>query len=269
VETGRTIGYSVTGAEDGPLVVLLDGSGSRALGCAMTPLSVELGIKLLLPDPPCLDSSAPAGRQGLAAVADDLVTLVDCAGFRRFGIVAAPGGIPYALALAAAAGDRVTGIALVAALARLPEDDAIRDLAGPMRPVFRVAQQAPWLLHPMFNAYARHVRADLQPTEDNVAPVLRDDAPGAPHDAPESTTQAPPPALIVTSAAALARETRMLARQPDCGSDGITAPVALWAGEIDASADAPSSNSDARQRIRGLAVTDAYPEMLRHAAGLP
>ena len=60
VESGRTIGYRVTGAEDGPLVVLLDGTGSRALGCAMTPVSVELGIKLLVPDAPCLDSSVPA-----------------------------------------------------------------------------------------------------------------------------------------------------------------------------------------------------------------
>src|ERR1700733_2133255 len=99
VESGRTIGYRVTGAEDGPLVVLLDGTGSHALGCAMTPVSVELGIKLLVPDAPCLDSSVPARSQAFAAVAGDLVTLVDCAGFKRFGIVAAPGGIPYALAL--------------------------------------------------------------------------------------------------------------------------------------------------------------------------
>jgi pimeloyl-ACP methyl ester carboxylesterase len=269
VESGRTIGYRVTGAEDGPLVVLLDGTGSRALGCAMTPVSVELGIKLLVPDAPCLDSSVPARRQAFAAVAGDLVTLVDCAGFKRFGIVAAPGGIPYALALAEAAGDRVTGIAFVAALAPLPEGGAIRNLAGPMRPVFRVARQAPWLLHPMFNAYARQVQGDLPTSGDSVAPLLREDVPVASHDVAESATQGSTSAEIVTSPAALARETRMLARQPDRGRDGITAPLALWATEIDALADAPSSNSDGRRGVPELAIAAVYPEMLRHAAGLP
>ena len=74
---------------------------------------------------------------------DDLVALVDLAGFRRFGIVAQPGGIPYALALAATAGDRVTGIAFVAALAPVHESGAIRNPSGPMRPVF----QSPGRLH--------------------------------------------------------------------------------------------------------------------------
>ncbi len=268
VETGRTIGYRITGAEDGPLVVLLDAAGSRALGCAMTPASVELGIKLLVPDAPCLEHSAPARAQAVAA-ADDLMTLVDRAGFKRFGIVAAPGGIPYALALAAAAGDRVTGIAFVAALAPPPESGAARNLAGPMRPVFRVAQQAPWLLPPMFNAYARQVRGDLAASGDKVAPVLRDDVPVASHDVAESATQGSTSAEIVTSPAALARETRLLARQPDRKRDGITAPLALWAREIDALADASSSNSDGRRGAPELAIAAVYPEMLRHAAGLP
>jgi len=248
----RTIGYRVTGAEDGPLVVVLDGSRSRALGCAMTPVSVQLGIKLIVPDAPHLDCSNSACAQAFASAGDDLITLVDRAGFKRFGIVAAPGGIPYALALAAAAGDRVTGVAFVAALAPLPEGGAIPNLVGPMRPMFRIAQQAPWLLHPMFNAYARQVRGDLPATGGQAAPVL-----------------VPTSAAIVTSPAALARETRMLARQSDRGRDDIKAPVALWAREVGARADAPSSNSNTRQRIPGLAVTDVYPEMLRHAAGLP
>jgi pimeloyl-ACP methyl ester carboxylesterase len=265
----RTIGYRITGAEDGPLVVLLDGSRSRPLGCAMTPVSVQLGIKLLVPDAPYLDSSAPARRQAFAAVADDLVRLVDRAGFRRFGIVAAPRGIPYALALAAAAGDRVTGVAFVASLAPLPEGGAIPNLAGPMRPVFRVAQTAPWLLHPMFNAYVRQLQCDLPATGEDAAPVLRDDVRVAPHDVAESATQEPTSAEIVTSPAALARETRMLARQWDRRRDDIKAPLALWATEIDARADVPSSKPRTRWRIPGRAVPDLYPEMLRHAAGLP
>lgn len=268
VENGRTIGYRITGAEDGPLVVLLDGSRSRALGCAMTPVGVELGVKLLVPDTPCLNSSAPARRQAFAAAADDLMTLVDRAGCKRFGIVAAPGGIPYALALAAVAGDRVTGIAFVAALAPPPESGEIRNLAGPMRPVFRVAQQAPWLLHPMFNAYARQVQGDLAASGDKVAPVLRGDVPFAQHDVAESAADGLASAEIVTSPAALARETRMLARQPDRRRDGITAAVALWAREIDARADARSSNSDRRRAVPELAIAAVYPEMLRHAVGL-
>ena len=269
LEDGCTIGFVLTGAEDGPLVVLLDAPGLRALEHAITPVCIELGIKLLVPDCPCFGSSTAARRRSVGAVADDLVALVDRAGFKRFGIVAQPGGIPYALALAAAAGDRVTGIAFLAALAPLHESGAIRTLSGPMRPVFRVARQAPWLLHPMFNAYARHVRRDPEATPCQVAPELRDTAPVALQDIADCAADVPISAELMTSPAALARETRVLAPQSDCRRDGITAPVALWAREIDALVGASSSNSDTRRRVDVLAKAAVYPEVLRHAAGLP
>jgi hypothetical protein len=105
----------------------------------------------------------------------------------------------------------------------------------------------------MFNAYAREVRDDLAASEGRIC-----------------VTEGRTSVGVATSPAALARETRMLARQSDRGRAGITAPVALWAREIDALADdAPSRNSHGRPHVPGLAVAAVYPEMLRHAAGLP
>ena len=47
---GRTLGYGLYGAYDGPLVVVLDGPGSRGLARAMASPAAQLGIKLLAPD---------------------------------------------------------------------------------------------------------------------------------------------------------------------------------------------------------------------------
>ena len=49
---GRTLGYGLYGASDGPLVVVLDGPGSRGLARAMASPAAQLGIKLLAPDRP-------------------------------------------------------------------------------------------------------------------------------------------------------------------------------------------------------------------------
>jgi len=137
---GRTIGYGLYGANDGPLVVVLDGPGSRGLGRAMAAPAVQLGIKLLVPDRPGFGSSTPTPRGSFAAVSHDLLALVDRMGFRRFGIVAQSGGTPFALALAGAAGDRATGLALVGGMAPLHDRRALHDVTGPMRVVCLLAR---------------------------------------------------------------------------------------------------------------------------------
>jgi len=199
-------------------------------------------------------------------------------GFRRFGIVAQSGGTPFALALAGAAGDRATGLALVGGMAPLHDRRALHDVTGPMRVVFLLARWAPWLLRPLFSGLARQTRKDPEAAArryaETVPPadrlVLDDPAIWAIH--------ATSSAEVVSRPVALARETRMLVRPWGLDYDRVTAPVALWVGELDRTH--PPTMSQRLARLLGgapvtvvpgaatFAMLTCFPDVLRHAAAL-
>src|SRR3954470_20363621 len=85
---GRTVGYGLYGAADGPLVVVLDGPGSRGLGRAAASAADDLGVTLLVPDRPGFGGSTPTPGRAIPDVGEDLLALVRSLDFRRFGIVA-------------------------------------------------------------------------------------------------------------------------------------------------------------------------------------
>ena len=276
---GRTISYGLYGADDGPLVVVLDGPGSRGLGRAMSPAAVRLGIKLLVPDRSGFGHSTPTPGRSFAEVSNDLLALVDLLAVRRFGIVAQSGGTPYALALAAAAGDRATGLAFVGAVAPLHERHALRDVTGPMRNGLLLARYAPWLVGPLLRGVARqtakdpewaaHKYAERLPAADRR--VLDDPAMWAIH--------AISSAEITSRPAAFARETRMLMRPWGVDHNRISAPAALWVGELDPT-HGPTMSRRLATLLDGAPVTvvpgaatfamlAVYPDVLCHAAALP
>src|SRR5688500_8520236 len=49
---GRRLTYATFGAAEGPLVVVLDGPGSRGLARAAAPAAQRLGLRLVAPDRP-------------------------------------------------------------------------------------------------------------------------------------------------------------------------------------------------------------------------
>ena len=59
---GRTMSYGLYGADDGPLVVVLDGPGSRGLARAADGFAKDLGIRLVAPDRPGFFESTYADR---------------------------------------------------------------------------------------------------------------------------------------------------------------------------------------------------------------
>jgi pimeloyl-ACP methyl ester carboxylesterase len=85
-------------------------------------------------------------------------------------------------------------------------------------------------------------------------------------------------AEIMSRPAALARELRMLVRPWGVDYDRVTAPVALWVGELDRTH--PPTTSRRLAKLLGgapvtvvpgaatFAVLTAYPDLLRHAAAL-
>jgi pimeloyl-ACP methyl ester carboxylesterase len=276
---GRTLGYGLYGAHDGPLVAVLDGPGSRGLGRAMAPTAVRLGIKLLLPDRPGFGRSSVTPTGSFGDVSEDLLALVDRLGFRRFGVIAQSGGTPYALALAAAAGDRVTGLAFIGGMAPLNERDAMHAVGRRMRFVFLLARRAPWSLRPLFSGVARQTAKDPKAAARKYAAVL----PPADHRVLEDPTvwaiHAASSAEVVSRPSALAREMRMLVRPWGIDYHRITAPVALWAGELDR-AHPPNMSHRLATLLGGAPVTvvpgaatfamvTRYPDALRHSAALP
>ena len=125
---GRTIGYGLYGAIDGPLVLVLDGPGSRGLAESAATADV-LGVTLLVPDRPGWGESTPTPGRSIVDVSQDLLEVARSLGQRRFGIRLRP-RTPYALAVAAAAGDDVTGLSFVGAISPLGERDALQDVRG-------------------------------------------------------------------------------------------------------------------------------------------
>jgi pimeloyl-ACP methyl ester carboxylesterase len=85
-------------------------------------------------------------------------------------------------------------------------------------------------------------------------------------------------AEAVSSPAAFAREARLLAGRWDVDRGRVTAPAALWVGELDPT-HPPVMARRLAQRLGGATVTvvpgaatfgmlPVYPDLLRHAAGL-
>jgi pimeloyl-ACP methyl ester carboxylesterase len=276
---GRTLGYGLYGASDGPLVVVLDGPGSRGLTRAIASPAAQLGIKLLAPDRPGFGCSSPVRERSITAISGDLLALVDHLRFRRFGLIAQSGGTPYALAVAAAAGDRVTGLAFIGGMAPLDEPHALQDVARPVRIAFVLARRAPWVLRLFLNGLARQTAKDREAVARkfaaNMPPadrrVLADPTLWAIH--------ASSSAEIVSRPAALAREMRMLVRPWSIDYGRISAPAALWVGELDRTH--PPSMSRCLAKLLGstrivvvpgaatFAMLPCFPDVLRHAAALP
>ncbi|HET7050408.1 MAG TPA: alpha/beta hydrolase [Solirubrobacteraceae bacterium] len=275
---GRTISYGLYAAADGPLVVVLDGPGSRGLGRALAATANTVGVTLLVPDRPGFGNSTAAPGRAIVDVAGDLLVLVRSLDVERFGIVAQSGGTPYALALAAAAGDSVTGLSFVGAIVPLNEPDALRDVRGPMRTMFTMARRAPWLLRPMIGAVARKTRRNPEAAARAYAKDLPDSDRAVLEDPTMWAIHAVTSAEAVSSPAAFAREARLLAQPWGVSMSSVTAPGAFWVGELDPT-HPPVMSRRMAQRLGDAPVTvvpdaatfgmvSVYPDVLSHAAGL-
>ncbi len=112
---GRVITYRVYGDPSGPPVLALHGTpGSRTKFAMADTCAAELGLRLIAVDRWGYAGTAPPLRPSLALFADDMAQLADALGLARFGIIGVSGGGPYAAAVAARLGSRITALALVA-----------------------------------------------------------------------------------------------------------------------------------------------------------
>jgi len=274
---GRRLSYAVFGAGEGPLVVVLDGPGSRGLARAAATAAAELGLRLVAPDRPGFASSPQAPGYRIADWPHDHAALLDALGVQQAGILGQSGGTPYALAAAAELPERTVALALVAPVGPLAEP-AMRACSGAqLRRGALLARRAPWLLRLALTAAGRQARrdperaaakvaADLPPRD---AELMRDPSNWAIH---QRTT-----AEILSRPDAVAREIVRLAGPWGVDFDAVSAPVALWSGDRDESH--PTAHADRLAELlhgapvhveAGVAtfgLMSRYADALRFAAG--
>jgi pimeloyl-ACP methyl ester carboxylesterase len=227
---GRRLAFTTYGADDGPLVVVLDGPASRGLARAEAGAAAGLGIRLVAPDRPGAGRSTPAPKRGIADWPADHHALLDALGAQRAGILAQSGGTPYAVAAAAALPERTIALASLGPVAPFDDDPAsVRELGGELRAGVKLARRTPWLLRALLRNLAkdpekaaRKVAKDLPPAD---ARILEDPACWAIHE--EATAE------ILAQTGVIAREIGLMARPWNVDPAAVTVPVSFWSGSHD------------------------------------
>ena len=275
---GRRLSYASWGAATDPVVVVLDGPGSRGLARGAAPAAVALGLRLVAPDRPGFFDSTPAPGRGIDGWAQDHAALLDVLEAERAGILGQSGGTPYALTAAAALPARTTAVAMVGALAPLEDPANLAEVRAQIRNGLKLARRAPWLLRLMLGAVSRSAARNPE----KAARKMLEDLPAEDVRAVEED-----PALfdmhvqamgeILGRPGAMVRELRLMARPWGVEIGAVTVPAAFWSGDGDTTH--PTSHSHRLAAALGGApvhvvpgaatfwMRPSYPEMLRFASG--
>lgn len=111
---GRTLEHLEAGTPDGIPVIFFHGTPSTGgQGAVLAEAARAHGVRLIAPSRPGYGASTMS-PPGLARTAKDTLQLADQLGIGRFALLGSSGGGPFALAMAAAAPDRVSAIAVLA-----------------------------------------------------------------------------------------------------------------------------------------------------------
>lgn len=123
---GRTIRYFDTGASDASGTLLWH-HGTPQTGAVIAPLAAAAaarGLRVVSCARPGYPGSSRRPGRSIADAAEDALLIADALGIERFASVGASGGGPHALACAALAPHRVSGVVTFASLAPFEAADA-------------------------------------------------------------------------------------------------------------------------------------------------
>jgi pimeloyl-ACP methyl ester carboxylesterase len=147
--TGRAVGYYEFGDPNGTPIIAMHGTPACGAGFAWADVRARArGIRLLAPDRPGVGDSDPWTAGHGSIVGDyppELAAFVDALGIDTFSIMGYSGGGPYALAVAHAFPDRVTGAAIVAGSGQVGLWATMNDFDAIDRTLTRLADRAPIL----------------------------------------------------------------------------------------------------------------------------
>ena len=113
---GRSVGYTDAEGPGTPVLWCHGGPGSRFEGAGIGPPAAEAGYRIVGIDRPGYGASTPRPGRSIADWVPDALAVADHLGIATFGLVGVSTGGAYALAVAAAAPERVTGVLLSCAL---------------------------------------------------------------------------------------------------------------------------------------------------------
>ncbi len=124
---GRRVGLAKFGAVDGYPVLALHGApASRIMFDVTDGPAKKLGLTLYCPDRPGYGLTPKDDTPTLSARVDDLELIADALSLEKFAVLGVSGGGPYAVALAAKLGNRITGLGLVSPLGPVAEYEAAK-----------------------------------------------------------------------------------------------------------------------------------------------
>ncbi|MBV9665439.1 MAG: alpha/beta hydrolase [Actinobacteria bacterium] len=153
---GRDLGYADWGDPGGTPVLHLHGTpGSRLTYDYADGPARDLGVRVIAPDRPGIGLSSAKPGYSLDDIAADMAELADGLGLDRFAMLAWSGGGPYGLATAAALGDRVSALAMVAPAGLLDTRASRKGMSGLDRAGWMLSMFTPRLGAPMLGAAMR------------------------------------------------------------------------------------------------------------------
>jgi pimeloyl-ACP methyl ester carboxylesterase len=173
LEDGRKLTYRTYGAADGYPILALHGTpGSRLKFAPADRIAGRLGLRIISLDRWGYGGTCAHPAPSLSAFGRDCGWLLDSLGIGEAGVVGISGGGPYAAAVAAVLGRRISRLALVAPVGPIA---GVRLKLGDLRPAhtftFRVLPKLPGAVRGVFVPF-RHV-ALAAPSASAVVAVLR------------------------------------------------------------------------------------------------
>lgn len=159
---GRWLAYSDSGDPGGLPLLLMHGiAGSRYLRHPDDNLLLQHGIRLIIPERPGSGDSDPLPVRRIGDWPDDVAALADHLGLGRFQVLGYSAGTPYALATARAMPERVSAVAIVAAMPEIQCLEDLRDYSATFRMSLLVAKYAPSLLPPLLRVMVNSIRRNV------------------------------------------------------------------------------------------------------------
>ena len=148
LSSGRRLGFAEYGDPSGTPVIAFHGlPGSRRQWHPDASIQQDLVARVLLLERPGFGLSDPAPGRTLCGWAADVSEVCDLLGLRSVRISGMSGGGPYALACAAALGQRVLRTAVVSGVG-LSHAMPAADVARVVRLGFALAGRLPWSIRP-------------------------------------------------------------------------------------------------------------------------